>query len=83
MDANNNTAIGVMTEKQYAFIKALYKELKEDLTTDQDKNLVAKMQAHRDGKALQSKEWAAATIDKLLKIRTQNNLARVKARNNK
>lgn len=82
MDTTNITAIGTMSEKQYAFIKALYKELKEDLTADQDKNLKAKMQAHRDGKELQSKEWASAAIDKLVKIRTQKNLAAAKARNN-
>jgi spermidine/putrescine-binding protein len=78
MDTKKNAVTGPMTEKQYNFIKVLYKELKEDLTADQDKNLITKMQLHRDGKAVQSKEWASATIEKLLKIRTNNALARVK-----
>lgn len=66
----NNTQ-KAMSDKQVAFIRSLFKQVKGIMPEQEQENLINKMKAHLDGTNPLSTKWASAAIDKLKGYKTK------------
>jgi hypothetical protein len=81
MSANTNKQ-KAMSEKQVAFIRDLFKQVKDTMPEQEQENLINKMKAHLDGTNIQSTKWASAAIDKLKGYKTKMVSQKLKELNN-
>ena len=54
-----------MTDKQVAYIRVLFAQVKTNMTIDEQESLTTKMKAHIDGTNVLTTKWASAAIEKL------------------